>query len=213
MTEVKLAPGEKTNTYRLLSFSLCISVTVSSLLISIFADSLSRPFSPQQWDKKWPALQSLTFSLNPPPTLCSALLPILSSSVFTGYLSSTCLRNVSEQHKRTKAWGGGGGGGRKGGDLGGWEEKVAWGKAEAERKKEEWREGMSRERKVERSRAWLSGPECWAVFCHHMLTCSITHILELFINPPHAHKMGEVVTAIQKSCLLDSVASDAFLVM
>lgn len=167
MTEVKLAPGEKTNTYRSLSFSLCISVTVSSLLISIFADSLSRPFSPQQWDKKWPALQSLTFSLNPPPTLCSALLPILSSSVFTGYLSSTCLRNVSEQHKRTKAWGGGG---RKGGDLGGGKRKLHEVKQRQKGKKrnggKEWAE---RERLRGAEHGWvdLNAEQCFVITCWH----------------------------------------------
>ena len=199
MIEIKLAPDEQTNTsyaskdrrvslYISVAFilslflNLSISVTICLPLISVLTHS-PYPFLHNNGDKKMTCALVSNFLTNFSPLLF-LLLSILFPSVFPFSLSSTCLRNVSEQHKRTKAW---------------WEEeeeeeeekekrggveKVAWGKGEAERKKGEWREGMSGERKVEGCRARLSGPECWAVLCHHVLTCSITHISELFIEPP-----------------------------
>lgn len=57
---------------------------------------------------------------------------------------------------------------------------------ERQKREKEGTEGRNdgRERKVERSGARLSASECRAALCHLVLTCSITHIAELFIKPP-----------------------------
>ena len=186
--EWKLAPEKQSNTCstsedkRSLSLHICglHSFTLSQPLHlrhslfafdllsrsqSLFADSLSLSLSPEQWDKKWPALQSLTFSL-PPQHLLSflfLLLPILSPSVFPFSLSSTCLRNVSEQHKRTKAWQE-----EEEEEKEGYREKVDWGKGETER--------------LRGAELRLNGSQWRAVLCHRVLTISITHVSELFIK-------------------------------
>ena len=197
MIEIKLAPEEQTNTsyaskdrrvslYISVAFilslflNLSISVTICLPLISVLTHS-PYPFLRNNGDKKWPALSSPTFSLTFPPfsffsSPSSSLLFSPSPSLQRAWgmcQSSTKEQKLDGRRRRRRKRRRGGGG-----------EKVAWGKGEAERKKGEWREGMSRERKVEGCRARLSGRECWAVLCHHVLTCSITHISELFIEPP-----------------------------
>lgn len=124
---------------------------------------LTLPFSPSP-----PSNNEMTCSpdsnfLPLPPLLFFLLLSIFSPSDFLLSLSSTCLRNVSEQHKRTKAWGrrrkerrGRRGRRRRRG-----ERKLSGGKGETER--------------LRGAESRMNGSEWRAVLCHHVLTSSISH--------------------------------------
>lgn len=133
---------------------------------------LTLPFSPSP-----PSNNEMTCSpdsnfLPLPPLLFFLLLSIFSPSDFLLSLSSTCLRNVSEQHKRTKAWGrrrkerrGRRGRRRRRG-----ERKLSGGKGETER--------------LRGAESRMNGSEWRAVLCHHVLTSSISHThTHIFIGP------------------------------
>lgn len=172
MTEIKLAPEEKTNTWLYISvafiisqfLSFSISVTVSLPLISLFADSVSLSLSWQQWDKKWPALQSLTFppflySPFHPLSFCFPLLPLFNmlEECVRAAQKNKSLRRRRRRKKRRRI-------GRRRG------EKVAWGKGEAERKKgnggKEW---AQRERLRGAEHGWvdLNAEHCFVITCWH----------------------------------------------
>lgn len=100
-------------------------------------------------------------------------------------------------------------------------------KKEQKKEEGEWREGLGGQGKRVGGKARLSGPECCAVLCHGVLTCSITHITDLFINPlseEHKHTHTHKHTHLQRirvslrcrphsGLLLDSVVFDALLVV
>lgn len=194
MSEIKLATGEKTNTSYLVSLHIFVTFIISPRLhlfhclplISLFADSLSISFSPQQWDNKWPALRSLTFSLTlplfsspfHPLPFCSHLLPLFN-------VLEECVR---EAQKNKSLTGGGGGGGGKWGEGAEEGREIAWGKGEAEEKREnggkEWA-GRERLRGAEHGWVDLNAEQCFVITCWH----AASHTFRGPLSPPHLNRM------------------------
>lgn len=119
MIEIKLAPKEQTNTFYTskdrVSLYICrlhSSAVSQPLHLCHFLFAFDLPALSLLTHSPHPVLHNneikndlhscLTLALTFPPFF-PLILSILSPSVFPFSLSSACLRNVSEQHKRTKA--------------------------------------------------------------------------------------------------------------
>lgn len=140
------------------------------------------------------------------------LLSILSPSVFPFSLSSTCLRNVSEQHKRTKAWQ----------EEEEEEEREKGGRKlreVKERQKGKWgnggKEWAERERLRGAEHGWvdLNAERCFVITCWHAASHTFQSSLSSPLWTARTQDGWGCRCATLHDCLFDSAASDAFLVV